>query len=541
MEFLYKTLGECLKETCGKYPKQTAMEFQDWSCTFEELDRITDYLAGRMHRKYDINKGTHVGIWSVNTPSYVFTFLALAKIGAVPCVLNTFYKVEEMSRILMQADIEVLFYGAGSRDIIYDELIPEIRRRTPTVRHFLHADEREAGVWLSEDSFYEEEKTPEALAVLDELKNQVDCKDPCCIIFTSGTTSEPKGAVLSHFNVVNDVAHVQKCMRWTHEDKMCVVVPLFHCFGLVTAVVGSMVIGFTLHIIPYFKSGPVWKAIHEHHCTIMIGVPSMFMALVGKDEYKDLDGSSLKTGIVGGSVLPADDYLRICQRFSNMRLQTSFGMTEMSASVSFTDWDEPIEKKAVTTGRLMEDIEGRIVDPQTGKILGKNEHGEIQFRGFNVMQGYYNMPDKTAAVFTEDGWFRTGDIGYFNDDDELCISGRLKEMIIRSGENISPSEIEEVIVRSGMVDKVKVVGVPSKFYQEEVAACIVTRDGKKLDHNKFFDFVRPRLAVFKIPQYILYFDNLPMTASGKIDLKTIQKEAAELAATDNDRRYVRED
>ena len=536
--FIEKTIGQCLHETAGKYPQHVALQVGEYRCTWAEMDRITDLYAGRLMRDWGIRKGTHVGIWSVNTPQYVFTFYALAKIGAVTVVFNTYYKTEEMAMTLNRSDTEILFYGSGCKDTVFDDLISSIHKRAPRVKHFVRIDEREGNTWMSERSYRPEEKTEEVLCEVRGAEVLVVPQDNACIIFTSGTTSEPKGAVLTHFNIINDVEHVRHCMRWTWEDKMCVPVSMFHCFGLVTALGGAVVIGLTLYLLPYFRTHMVWSAILKHKCTVMIGVPSMYLALIKKKEYDGFYGDSLTSGIVGGSPLPAEEYLEICKRFPNMHLQTSFGMTEMSASVSFVDWDEPIEKKAVTTGKLMPDVEGRIVDPQTGKILGKNERGEIQFRGFNVFKEYYNMPEKTKEAFTEDGWFRTGDIGYFNDDDELCISGRLKEMIIRSGENISPSEIEDVIMRSGMVDAVKVVGVPDKFHQEVVAACIIPKNGNMLNVRHFCDFLTPRLAKYKLPQYILSFDEFPMTASGKLNLGKIKEQAAELCKADSDRRFV---
>jgi fatty-acyl-CoA synthase len=538
MELVHKTLGECLRETALKYPDHIGMERDGWTCTFKEMDEITDAYAGRLMHQYGIRKGMHVGIWSVNTPSFVFTTLALAKIGAVTCVFNTFYKVEEMSKILRTSDVELLFYGSGCKDTVYDDLIPEIKRRTPSVRHFYHIDEKEGGIWMSMDSFSEKEKTEEALQDVHEVAQKVTSEDPIFIIFTSGTTDIPKGVVLTHFGVVNDVLHVKYYMHWSENDKMCVCVPMFHCFGLVTALVGSIAIGFTMHLLPYFRTATVWRAILDFHCTILIGVPSMFLALIHKSEYAGLLGTSLTSGIVGGSPLPAEQYIEICRRFPNMHLQTSFGMTEMSASVTNADWDEPIEKKAVTCGRLMEDVEGRIAETTTGKVLGKNQIGEIQFRGFNVMKEYYNNPEKTKEAFTKDGWFRTGDLGYFNNDDELCVTGRLKDIIIRGGENISPVEIEDVILRSGMVDEVKVIGVPSKFRQEEVAACIVPKNHNDLNIEHFCAFLRPRLATYKLPYYIISFDKLPMTASGKPDIKEIRDQAIAMIKNANNRCYI---
>lgn len=540
MELVNRTIADCLRTMAEKYPDHIALEQAEWTCTFRELDEITDAYAGRLMNQYGVKKGQHIGIWSVNTPSFVFTALALAKIGAVVCTFNTYYRVEEMSSILHQSDVELLFYGSGCKDTVYDDLIPDIKRRTPSVKHFYHIDEKEGGIWMSLDSFSENEKSAETIQQVRDAEKQVDTQDPVFIIFTSGTTEMPKGVVLTHYSVINDALHTKHYMRWTEQDKMCVSAPMFHCFGLITALVGCVITGFTMHLLPYFRTATVWRAITEYHCTIMIGVPSMYLALIHKSEYDDLSGESLKSGIVGGSPLPPDEYEEISARFPNMHLQPSFGMTEMSAAVSFAGWDDPIEKKAVTVGRLMEDVEGRIVDPESGKVLGPNQRGEIQFRGFNVMKEYYKRPDKTAEAFTADGWFRSGDIGYFNDEEELCITGRLKDMIIRGGENISPMEIEEVILRSGMVENVKVVGVPSKFRQEEVAACVIPKNGNILNMESFYAFLKPRIASYKVPKFVLTFHEFPMTASGKIDIAEIKHQAIELTKTPNERCYVNE-
>ncbi len=527
IEYLNKTVGECLKQTAKLYPDKVAFETEDWSCTFKELDYITDLYAGRMMNFYGIHKGSHVGIWCVNTPSFAFTFFALQKIGAIVSAFNTYYKAEEMIKVLNKAEIEILFYGSGCKDIVYDDLLPVIRKNASGVAHFLRIDEREGGVWMSEKSFWHHEKAQSVLEGVIAAQKEVTVQDESCIIFTSGSTSDPKGVVLTHYNVVNDVYHVKHYMHWSEKDKMCCPAGWFHCFGLITGLIGCVVNGFALHILPYFRTKTVWNAIDKFHCTIMIGVPSMYLALIRKHEYDGMCGLSLTSGIVGGSPLPAQDYIDICSRFPNMHLQTSFGMTEASASVSFSDWDDSIESKAVTTGCVMEGIECRIVDMTSGKQLSCGEHGEIQLKGFNIMKEYYKQPEETLKAFTRDGWLRTGDIGYMNSKGELCISGRLKEMIIRAGENISPTEIEEVIMRSGMVDSVKVVAVPSSFRQEEVAACVVPKNKNILDSKKLLSFMQPRLASYKIPDYILSFDGFPMTASGKVDIKEIKKEARE--------------
>ena len=265
MELVQKTIGGCLKETASRIGQQTAIEFEDWSCTWTELDEVTDLLAARFMTAYDIQKGTHVGIWSQNSPAFAQAVLALYKLGAVVVVLNAANSTDEMIDQLDRADVEVLFYGAGSRSSIFDEMIPKIRRNTSKVRYFLHIEEREAGKWLRPDSF--SERSRKSLPVEEVRKNleNLPSETPACIIFTSGTTSKAKPVVLTHYGIVNVNLHVQKCMRWTTDDKTVVSVAMYHGFGLNTALAGSVIVGMTMHIVPSFRTQFVWEAISEYH------------------------------------------------------------------------------------------------------------------------------------------------------------------------------------------------------------------------------------------------------------------------------------
>ena len=548
MELVQKTIGGCLKETASKIGQQTAIEFGDWTCTWSELDEVTDLLAARFMSVYDIKKGTHVGIWSQNSPAFAQGVLALYKIGAVVVVLNAANSADEMADQLDRADVEVVFYGSGARNVVFDDMIPYIRKKTPKVRYFLHIEEREAGKWLRPDSFSE---TSRAKLPVEEVRKGLEdlpSETPACIIFTSGTTSKAKPVVLTHYGIVNVNLHVQKCMRWTTDDKTVVAVSMYHGFGLNTALAGSVIVGMTMHIIPSFRTQAVWEAISEYHCTVMLGVPSMYLALVRKEGSEVYDGSSLQSGIIGGSVITTEEYKEICRRFPQAHLIPSFGMTEASTSGSFSDWDDPLRSGEVTGGAFYEDTMARVRDIVTGEIVGWDTAadpvvnpdgtkkrvyglpGELELAGFNIFKEYYKMPRETADTMTEDGWLKTGDIGYFNKFDEICITGRRKEMIIRSGENISPREIEKAIIESGMTKQVKVVGVPNEFTQEEIAACIVVDSDEEFDAQALLKFLKPRLSYFKIPKYIFTFRELPMTASGKVRLGELKEIAARNAA-----------
>ena len=548
MELVQKTIGGCLKETASKIGQQTAIEFGDWTCTWSELDEVTDLLAARFMSVYDIKKGTHVGIWSQNSPAFAQGVLALYKIGAVVVVLNAANSADEMADQLDRADVEVVFYGSGARNVVFDDMIPYIRKKTPKVRYFLHIEEREAGKWLRPDSFSEASRAKLPVEEVRRGLEELPSETPACIIFTSGTTSKAKPVVLTHYGIVNVNLHVQKCMRWTTDDKTVVAVSMYHGFGLNTALAGSVIVGMTMHIIPSFRTQAVWEAISEYHCTVMLGVPSMYLALVRKEGSEVYDGSSLQSGIIGGSVITTEEYKEICRRFPQAHLIPSFGMTEASTSGSFSDWDDPLRSGEVTGGAFYEDTMARVRDIVTGEIVGWDTAadpvvnpdgtkkrvyglpGELELAGFNIFKEYYKMPKETADTMTEDGWLKTGDIGYFNKFDEICITGRRKEMIIRSGENISPREIEKAIIESGMTKQVKVVGVPNEFTQEEIAACIVVDSDEEFDAQALLKFLKPRLSYFKIPKYIFTFRELPMTASGKVRLGELKEIAARNAA-----------
>ncbi len=516
MELINKTIGQCLKEQAARNGEQPAMEMDGYVWNFRQLDIVTDRFVVKM-KELGITHGTHVGIWSVNTPIWVTLFLALVKMGAVPVLINTCYKEEEVKGILNYADVEVLFYGIRYKAIVYEEIVTAIRKDTPKVRHFVHMD----GFG---DLYADDELTPDERAVVYEARAKVKPEDTACMIFTSGTTSLPKGVMLSHYNLVNNSRAQVEGMRWKTGDRMCITVPLFHCFGITTGIIACIMGGITMYLIPYFKTVKVWEAILEGNCTILNGVPSMFLALIRKPEYAGMRADGLKSGLVAGSPVTKEEFLEICDRFPNMHLQPAYGQTETSPCVTLAQWNEPNEEKAVSAGRVLEHIEMRIADLRTGETLGPNKNGEVQVKGYNVMQGYYNLPQATANAFTADGWLRTGDIGCVDDRGELHITGRLKEIIIRAGENISPSEIEMVIRRLPWVADVKVVGVPAAVMQEEIAACIVPKPGYKVDADEVRSLVKQSLAHYKVPTFVLEFNEFPLNASGKIHLKVLKEQ-----------------
>lgn len=562
MKFDRRTLGACLRDTAAAIPDKIAIEYAPstssyWSCTWKELDQVTDYLAIRFEKEWGIRKGTHVAIWSLNSPAYVQTYLALAKAGAVSCVINTAYKTEEMADVLSRSDAEVLFYEGGFRDCVFDNMIPEIRDLVPGVRYFVHMSGREAEQWLRPEDFSRREKDPQALAAFQAESAALEPESVLNMIFTSGTTSKPKGVELTHFGIVNMAIRLGKGMHWSDKDKAVIAASLYHGFGLNAGVGCSVVNKMSMHIVPSFRTKPVWDAIDRYKCTVMLGVPSMYLALVDKGDQADRSGDSLTSGLVGGAMLSLEEYERISARFANMKLISAFGMTEASTASTMCDWDNPCDGHVLTCGKFYENNYARIADLKTGEILctnllpgtedpylpegtreavwpsfeeGAGKAGELQLAGFSNFKDYYGMPEHTKECYTDDGWFKTGDVGCFTRDGDFIISGRIKSLIIRSGENISPREIEEAILSSGMVENVCVIGVPNPFTNEEIAACIEEKSDVPFDSKALMKYLSGKLSYFKMPKFLLLFDELPMTASGKVKLSALKERAAALTA-----------
>lgn len=528
MRLINKTIGECLQERALLGRARTAVTMGGFRCTYEQLNRFSDFLAVRMSGE-GIGKGTHVGIWSINSPGWVATFLALTKIGAVPVLVNTCFQDAEITRILNYADVEVLYYGEGGESVVRRNLIERIREQTPKVRRFLPIDEKEAEALVCEKSFAPAVLLPESRQELDERKKNVRPEDPACMIFTSGTTSFSKGVLLSHYSLVNNALAMVRAMHWGPKDRMCLTVPLFHCFGVTAGILACLLSGAEMDLLPCFQTGGVWNVLEQKRCTILNGVPSMFLALIRKTEHRGRHADSLRSGIIAGSTVSPEEYMEICGRFPHMRLQPSYGQTETSPCVTIAGWDDPTETKKSSAGRLIGHVEARIADIGTGSMLVPGCNGEIQVKGYNVMLGYYKLPEATASAFTPDGWLRTGDIGHFDESGELSVTGRLKEIIIRGGENISPREIEDVIRELPCVERVKVVGIPAEVLQEEIAACVIPRPGYEIDWDEILDYLKPRLARYKIPAYLLEFDGFPVNACGKIDLRALRSQAEAMA------------
>lgn len=528
MKLVHKTIIECLTERVGADGEKTAVETGGWSCTYRQLDLFSDLLAAQMKRN-GIGTGVHVGIWSVNSPEWVVTFFALVKTGAVPVLLNTCFQDDEITQVLNYANVEVLYYGEGYKATSYRDMIERIREKTPNIRRFVSMDRVKDGMNSAGSRYADATHGQKAFAELQEAKKKIRPQDTACMIFTSGTTLVPKGVLLSHYSLVNNAAAVSEAMQWSGRDKMCITVPMFHCFGLTVGILACVICGAGMYLISCFRTGAVWDAIENQRCTILNGVPSMFLALIRSSNGRGRTAPFLNSGIIAGSPIMPEDYKEICERFPSLHLQPSYGQTETSPCVTIADWNDPPEKKSASAGKPIDFVSVRICSVSDGTVEKLDKDGEIQVKGYNVMEGYYHLPQANREAFTADGWLKTGDIGHFDSDGELHVTGRLKEMIIRGGENISPREIERAIRALDWVEQVKVVGVPDKVMQEAIAACIIPKQGCQVDRNGLFRYLDKKLSQYKMPSYVFEFKSFPFNASGKIQLEKIRKQAAVLA------------
>jgi fatty-acyl-CoA synthase len=485
-----------------------------------------------------VQKGEKVAIWATNVPDWVLLMFATAKIGAVLLTVNTQYRRTEIAYVLGQSETENLFLIDGFRDIdyvstIYD-VVPELREqarghlrseRFPSLKRvFFIGQEKHRGMY----------SMPELLAMSalispEEYAARQASLSPHDVVnmqYTSGTTGFPKAVMLTHHNIGNNGFWIGENQRLTHEDRVCIPVPLFHCFGCVLCVTSCVSHGATMVLLETFDPLLVMASVHKERCTAVNGVPTMFIAVLDHPMFGQFDFSTLRTGIMAGSPCPIHTMQQVIDRMHASELTICYGLTEASPVMSQTRTDEDIVRKCETVGRAMPGIEVRVIDPETGVQQPPGVPGEVVCRGYNVMKGYYMMPDATAAAIDADGWLHSGDLGTMDAEGYLRISGRLKDIIIRGGENIAPMEIEEFLRRMPGVRDVQVVGVPSRRFGEELAAFIIPKEGAALAEDDVKDYCRGQIARFKIPAFVAFVGQFPLTASGKVQKYKLREEAA---------------
>ena len=502
-----KTIGQLFAENAAVRPDAPAIIEPDAGkqFTYAEFDRLTDRIAKGLIAK-GIRKGTHTAICASDSIRNISCYFALWKIGGVPVLINPSFTAVEIRRCLELSEAE---YMLADPIALKKAEIPVIPIGTDEALEELCG----AGGSVSDER-------------LKEMKENVSCTDPDTILFTSGTTSYPKPVMTTHFARVNNMYAHTEVMEAREDDVFSLAIPSFHCFSLTGVVLAILAEGSSLCIPADRRSQTLLSNIEKAKCTVLSTVPTMFDILLRRQDKDHYDISSLRVGMVGGSICPHTLYRRVTEKF-NMALLPALGQTEATGGISSCAMWDPPEKKINTLGKFLTATEGCIKDPDSGAILGPDTPGEICIRGYNVMKGYYRLPEVTKEVVDSDGWLHTGDLGKIDSDGYLWYTGRLKEMIIRGGENIAPSEVEEVFSEFEGVEQVKVVGVPDSHYIEEACACIVPEKGAVLSPDELKAKAAKYLTAYKIPRYIQFFDDFPRTSTGKV--KTSELTAAVLA------------
>jgi fatty-acyl-CoA synthase len=536
------TLGQLLDETAAKYPNVDAVVYadRDYRLTWKQFkDQVDKVAKGLM--AMGVKKGDKVAVWATNVPHWVTMQFATAKVGAILLTININYRSAEIEYLLKQSDTDYLFLIEGFRDIDYlgtiYELIPELRTQPrenlrsakfPYLKRvFFMGPEKHRGMYTmpelmgmaSQTSDEEYQERQATLSTYDVVNMQ----------YTSGTTGFPKGVMLTHHNISNNGYWTGAYMNYSEKDRICLPVPLFHCFGCVLGVMSSVNHGSTMVFLEKYDPVTVMMSIEKERCTSLYGVPTMFIAILEHPLFSKFDFSTLRTGIMAGAPCPVKTMNEAVEKMNMREVTIVYGLTEASPNITQTRYDEPsLEKKCTTVGKVSPGQEAAVINPDTGEFCGPEEHGEICCRGYNVMKGYYKMPEETAKAIDKDGWLHSGDIGKMDKDGYYSITGRLKDMIIRGGENIYPKEVEDFIYHMEGISDVQVVGVPSKKYGEQVAAFIIPKKGAKLTPEDVQDYCRGKIAWYKIPKFVHFMDAYPMTASGKIMKYKLRELSAQL-------------
>lgn len=536
------TMGQLLDMQAERYPNHEAVvyPFENVRWTYSEFcDRVNRIARGLI--RIGVKKGQHVAVWATNVPEWLLAQFALAKVGAVLVTVNTNYKIFELEYLLRQSDSTTLIMTRGFKDLDYvqiiNQLCPELKdcepgqlnsSKLPYLKNVIYiGNESYSGMYNFNDLYrFAEDVPPERLKQVEESLSPHDVVN---MQYTSGTTGFPKGVMLTHYNIINNGAAVADCMKLTYKDRLCIPVPFFHCFGCVLGVMACVTKGATMVPLDHFNPIKVMEAVQAEKCTALHGVPTMFISILENSRFKEFDFSSLRTGIMAGAPCPINVMRRVIDEMNMKEITIAYGLTEASPVITQTRVDDPIELRVSTVGRPLPGVEVRIVDPETGMDVPPGVQGELLARGYGIMKGYYKMEEATAAAIDSEGWLHTGDMAVMDENGYCKITGRIKDMIIRGGENIYPREIEEFLYTHPAVKDVQVVGVPDEKYGEEVMAYIILKDNLESypTEEEIIEFVRNGLSRFKCPKYVRFVDSYPMTANGKVQKYKLREMAIE--------------
>jgi fatty-acyl-CoA synthase len=523
------TVGNLLSQLACDFPNNDCLIYPNRGLrySFSHLDWISRQIAKGL-AAIGISRGDRVAVWAPNVPEWVVLQFALAKIGAILVTVNTSLRTAELQYLLNQAQAATLVTVNGFKDLDYVrtiyEIVPELRgseegrlssRKLPYLRNVIYIGDEHPGGMIRYDSLLDRSASMTD-AQLDSLAAGQTLDDVINMQYTSGTTGFPKGVMLTHRNIVNNAYWISEGLALTPADKICVPVPFFHCFGCVIGVLGAYTHAAALVPVEWFDALRVLQYVEQEHCTTLYGVPTMFIAELEQLNYHSFDLSSLRTGIMAGALCPEPLMRKVMEKLNLTELTIAYGLTETSPVITLTPRDDSIELRTQTVGKVLPELEVKIVDPFTGQECPSGDSGELCCRGYNVMTGYYNNPQATAEAIDWDGWLHSGDQATIDPAGYVRITGRIKELIIRGGENIAPKEVEDLLRQHPSVADVYCYGVPDEKYGEEVAAAIRLNPGAESTPEEIRAFCQGRIAKFKIPRHIRFVDSFPMTASGKI-------------------------
>ena len=536
------TFPQVLDRMVEEFPDQYCFKYTtlDYTRTYEEFRDDVDTFA-RALVSMGVRPGMKVAIWATNVPAWYITFWATTKIGAVLVTVNTAYKIHEAEYLLRQSDTHTLVMIESALDSNYrkiiNEICPEIAsgkpgqplhcKRLPFLRNVITVDFKQPGCLTFDEAMERSELVP--IEEIRRMAAAVQPDDVCNMQYTSGTTGFPKGVMLTHYNVVNNGKCIGDRMGLSTADRMMIQVPMFHCFGMTLSMTSSMTHGATMCPMPYFSAKASLACINQERITCFNGVPTMFIAMFNHPDYRKTDFSYMRTGIMAGAGCPPELMRRAAQPDEmNMRgIVSVYGQTECAPGNTMSSWTDSLEVRTETVGYDFPHVECKIIDPETGEEVGVGVNGEFCARGYNTMKGYYKMPQATADTIDEDGWLHSGDLACKDEQGNYRITGRLKDMIIRGGENIYPKEIEEFIYTHPAVKDVQVIGVPDKKYGEEIFASIILKEKDSITTDEMFGYIRASMARHKVPKYIEFVDAFPMNAAGKILKYKMREDAAQ--------------
>ena len=533
---LKMTIGDLLYRQADRFGDRDALVHVDWDLryTWSQFRDECDYIA-RGLMALGISKGDHVALWATNYPEWVVAQFATAQIGAVLVTVNPAYRTHELEYLLRQSDAAALMLIGNFRSSDYvgilGEVVPELAHsvpgqlqseKLPGLRNVIYIAPHDGSTAVTPPGMFAwddlralgEEITPDALA-----QCQADCHpaDVICIMYTSGTTGNPKGVMLTHHNLVANATYTREGLQFTEEDRLCIPVPFYHCFGSVLGTLCCAAAAAAM-VVPseYFDPGKALVAVEKEHCTAIHGVPTMFIAELEHPDFDQFDLGSLRTGIMAGSPCPIEVMRQVIDRMGCVEMTVGYGLTEAAPIITLTRSDDTIERRVSTVGTAIPYVEVKIVDPETGEEMSVGEQGELCSRSFMNMKGYYKMPEATEAAIDTDAWLHTGDLATVDADGYFKITGRSKDMIIRGGENVYPREIEEFLYTNPKVADVQVIGIPDQRFGEEIMAWVLLRAGQDATEDEIRDFCRGRIAHYKVPRYVKFVSEFPMTVTGKI-------------------------